>query len=178
MSCGDTRLIFFFVFFSFFFFFLFKQTHKLSRSILPLPRSFLHHSHRADLLFRTTPLPPRHCHSSSHRHPPISATQPLPLIFLVFFLVLQTPVSRPILPLPRSNSHHSHRTAPTNRMTPLPPRHCHSSSHCQPPIPATQPLPLIFLIFYLFFKPSQLCQYCHCHALTGTILTALLQRID
>jgi hypothetical protein len=48
--------------------------------ILPLPRSFYHHSNRLDLLYPTVPLPPSHCHSPRHCH-----LFTLPLSLQVFF---------------------------------------------------------------------------------------------
>jgi hypothetical protein len=96
---------------------------SISRPILPLPPCNYHHSNRTDPLRRLTPLPPRHCHSPCihdplchicHIHCQISNCH------------VATSISRSILPLPPCNYHHSNRTDLLHRLTPLPPRHCHS----------------------------------------------------
>jgi hypothetical protein len=96
--------------------------------ILPLPRSNKHHSNRLDFLFPTVRLTPSHCHSNGHSHTTDSQCHSHRHFFFHFFPpFLKTVTTRPILPLPHPNRYHSNRPDLTNRMVPLPPRHCHST---------------------------------------------------
>jgi hypothetical protein len=89
------------------------------------------------------------------------------------YCLVSKSLTLPMLPLPPSTRYHSNRTDLLFPTVPLPPRHCHSPRHCHP---CNHPY---HCHFYLFsFKPLQLCPYCHCHPLTGTIRTALTSRID
>jgi hypothetical protein len=63
-KCTQFQFYFCSIFFFFFFYHSFQTT--ATPPILPLPISNRYHSHRTDLLFRTPPLPPNHCHSPSH----------------------------------------------------------------------------------------------------------------
>jgi hypothetical protein len=100
-----------------------------------------------------------HCHptTATPHHTANRQPHPLPLfaIFPLFFpIVFQSLPTPPMLPLPRSIWYHSHRTDPLFRLLPLPPNHCHSPSHRQPPTPPIIIFSFFFSFFFYFFKTT------------------------
>jgi hypothetical protein len=121
---------------------------SVSPSILPLPRSIYYHSNRIDLLFRTTPLPPIHCHPPCHYHPILK-------LLLDFFSCHCLTFNHPYLgqychchALSTTNRtalissfvwYHSHPTTATTAPPSTPPAHTFNGGHLT--LALTPPLP-------------------------------------
>jgi hypothetical protein len=114
-------------------FFLLPTT--ISHLILPLPRSYLYHSNRTELLFPTVPLPPCHCHSLFHCRLVITT---LPLFFSLknhFFSVI---FNRP----PPCQYCHCHTLFGTIRTALISSfQRCHSHPTTATPHPGSRPRP-------------------------------------
>jgi hypothetical protein len=154
----------------------------ISRSILPTTRSYWHHSNRLDVAHRLVQQPPSHC------HPPPRATHPGARLhhamtthchffhsaFNRSYLAqychphAQTTTIRTVL-ISRIDSYHNHQTTATPHATTHPGARLHHAMTTRSNFP---------LFFHPAFEQPYLAQYCHPHAQTTTIRTALISRID
>jgi hypothetical protein len=95
----------------------------------------------------TRPFQRTHCHATTATPRAatacfyLSSTPPFLLLFIIIFYYLLffilPATTRPILPLPHSNHHHSNRPDPLFPPVPLPRNHCHSPRRPSPSFAAT-----------------------------------------
>jgi hypothetical protein len=151
-------------------------------AILPLSHSNLYQNDRTDLLFSTVPLPPTHCHSPCHRDPIYPLHHYIAFLKKISKKKKYTFFNR----LYQTQYCYCHTLLYTKMTAPIPSiqrYHCHPTTATLHATVTPYFIHYFFFFktsqyFHTFFNRSQLCQYCHCHTLPGTIRTALIPSIQ